>query len=157
MRLELPAGSRSCGSGGTWNVARDVRGATLWMHEVGLLKAALTDVEFKLFQQELRTKMHNAELGACSFGSGPEFDVDFMECTTDVLELRLDTRTGEDDEALMTRLYFTEPVEMPGVMLILKLAWKRPGPEGLPEQTQHAQEASMRAVRHAEWFGHQPG
>lgn len=157
MRLAQPPGVRSCRDGGKWEVCRNERGANYWMGEVEALKAALTEVEFALSQQELRQKMAAAMEGELTYGSGAEFDVEQMASAPDVLEIRLDTRTGDNDQTMMIRLYFSEPEELPGRLVALMLAWKRPGPIGVDLQTKQAQVASRRLNEHGKWISNGKG
>lgn len=46
------------------------------------------------------------------------------------------------------RLYFTEPIDQPGVLLLLSVAWKQDHPLGKKEQDEQAKEAFRRLRSH---------
>lgn len=153
MRLAKPPGVRSCKEGGKWELCRDSRGALHLMTEVASLEVALGPHIQSVVKAELYQKMKRAEAGALLYGSGPEFDVEHMAATADVLELRLLDRTGEvgaeeAEETFHLRLFFSEPDEVPKTLAGLGLLWKRPGPVGLDDQTLAAQTASRRLHEH---------
>ena len=64
-----------------------------------------------------------------------------MSVAPDVLELKLPNWTF-DGGKMQTRLYYSEPLALPGHVVALRLLTKRPGPIGLDEQNRHAVEAS---------------
>ena len=146
MKLAQPPGVRSCRDGGKWAFCRNAaNGGNYVMVEIGNLENALAPADGQLIRQELLVKMRRAEDGALDYGSGAVGgDVELMGIAPTVLELRLTSRRG-DDGTLHIRLYFTEPEERDGLLLALKLAWKRPGRLGLEEQNGHAQIAERRA------------
>lgn len=148
MGLEKPHGCRSCirgersGSGGRWQRVRGTNGASPLIHELDTILAKLDDADLQTFKGELDVLLRMAQRGRLEFG--PDGQVDRMACVRDVLELRIGDRFEMEGEGMHARLYFTEPTERPGVLLMLKIAAKRPGVMGLDEQDAHAQEAQRR-------------
>lgn len=113
------------------------------MVEWEALLGAMAEADRELMRQELYGLMKRAQAGDLTYGRSE--DVDKMVCVDVVLELRLDTDTGDRDGNRHVRLYFTEPEHVDGLMLALKLGAKMPGPMGLDEQNGHAREAERRA------------
>jgi len=64
-----------------------------------------------------------------------------MSCAPDVLEIRLGNWWYSGGQ-MHTRLYFSEPFAVPGMLVALRVRFKRPGPTGLEDQDRHAREAS---------------
>lgn len=130
------------------------------MREFESFKRQLAASDRAVLIAELFSKMKRAESGDLKFGRGSRFDVDEMECTTCVLELRLsdmEIDTGDDihEGALIrrhVRLYFTEPDAIARELTALKFIWKQPGPIGLREQTEWAKAAAWRADDHVARF-----
>lgn len=167
MRSEQPHGARSCGRGGSWSHALDVNEMPhLGLELSTVLAECVGDVQKVNLKAEVFEKMHAATRGDLTLvTTTPDGvragDVDFMECTSCVLEIRLDSHTGEDepdegaDDAIddragrrLVRLYFAEPEKDPGVLLSLLMHSKAPGPYGLDEQTTAAKAADRRAEEH---------
>lgn len=148
VKLAQPPAVRSCRDGGEWDFCRDPStGGNCMLTELGQLDA-LAPADRHLTRQELHAKLRRAEKGNLTFGTASEgADVTMMEVAPTVLELRLKTRRGQGG-AMLIRLYFTEPEARAGLILGLKLAWKRPGPIGLDEQNDHARNAAYRAEKH---------
>lgn len=151
MKLEKPPGHRSCGVGGAWDYARHPRTRDeFFQTELGQLGSKVSPADKHLLAEELDLKFEKAELGACSFGRGSQYDVDQMTVEPTVLELRLTRRASVQrrEGNLEIRVYFTEPIELPGVLLELVLAWKIPGPAMRQDQNKHATRAAKRAQDH---------
>jgi hypothetical protein len=154
MQIAQPPGVRSCrsgdhlGEGGTWDHVGDPALPT----PIGELRAVLdacAPVDRAVLFEEVRVMLDRAARGELEFvrGAGRDRagDVDLMEVTRCVLELRLTTRTGASDGKRHVRFYFVEPARREGLLLGLKVASKSPGRIGLGEQTGHAVEARGRA------------
>lgn len=155
--LAQPPGIRSCNEGGRWELCRDSRGAAHLVAEREQLRNDLAESDWAVTMQELRDKMYRAQDGDLIFRSPwrREHDVDFMACTTVVLEIKLPTASGAEDdsgeaEIRMVRLYFTEPQQIPEVLVALHLAWKPGGREGLKVQDDQALLAQARADEHCD-------
>lgn len=154
MMLEQPVGARSCGSGGEWAVAVDTDDvAYVTLETRALMDECTGPVQKAMVKSEIAQRMAQARSGDLSLvrklASGRRVgDVEFMECTRCVLEIRLESDTGEDEGRRHVRLYFTEPAQEPSVLLALMLASKAPLDLGLQEQTEHAKTAEGRAIRH---------
>lgn len=149
MRLAQPPGVRSCSEGGEWTLCRDARGVRWVFSEFTGLEQRLGEMEIRMVRAELRDKMKRATEGDLGYGPGPDGEVEHMAVTQDVLELRLSSRSGDIDEdgvedTLHIRMFFSEPVELPGQMCTLMLYWKRPGEIDLEDQTDCARRASRR-------------
>lgn len=70
-------------------------------------------------------KLERATKGDLRFGSGNRKDVDYMRCTSDVLELKWSNLPPDSEEqGMWLRLYFSEPVGLPGTLLRLNLQLK---------------------------------
>lgn len=92
MRLASPPGVRSCRDGGTWEIARDARGAQCLyddLADLARLTERLPESAKVSLIEDMRTKMKRAERGALEFGTGRQFDVDLIESSRITLEIRL--------------------------------------------------------------------
>ena len=94
-----------------------------------------------MLMAELKVAMKRAEQGKHVCGPSDVGSVEWMQSSTDVLEMRLATRRGDDNKHLHIRLYFSEPDTHPELLLALALRWKQPYPAGRVEQDQHILEA----------------
>lgn len=147
-RLVEPPGARSCRDGGTWETCRGSQGSNFLVNDLQSLETRLPAHTLSLAKAEMRDKMSRATRGDLTYGRGPAADVERIAATHDVLELRLAARSGDSGTKLLLRLFFSEPVERPGVMCALMLYWKRPGPIDLSDQTEQAKLASRRLHEH---------
>jgi hypothetical protein len=149
MRLADPPGVRSCRDGGEWTICRSETGAKWMFAEFTGLEQRLGANETAMVRAELRNMMHRAMDGQLSYGPGPEGQVEQMTATSDVLEMRLSSRSGEvsedgEEDTLHLRMFFSEPESVPNGMCALMLYWKRPGQVDLADQTASARVASRR-------------
>lgn len=71
-------------------------------------------------------------------------DVCVMGVAPEVMEMVLPKQIGHDRKPRWLRIYFTEPLTEPGVILLLAVTWKGPYPEGKAEQDAAALEAMRR-------------
>lgn len=155
MRLAQPPGIRSCREGGEWEDAHspgDPRQPYV-RYEMDQFKALMPEGEYFLLAKEIVEMMKDAKAGALNFvqrepSGRRQGDVDQMAVAPTVLELRFDTTTGAQDGSRIVRLYFTEPVELPGSLVARKLASKYPDDAGLDEQSAQAREAAIRGDQH---------
>lgn len=155
--MAKPAGVRSCwrdfqaevrGDGGSWELCRARNGGTPVWDEIRRALASFPADEELLLRGELGRLMDLAKKGELHFGRGEGFDVDFMECTRDVLELKFPGCQSELGEQLHLRVYFTEPAARPRELLLLAAHAKRDSPVGLAEQNEWAEIAQERADAH---------
>ncbi len=154
MRIAQPPGARSCrsgdhpGEGGAWEHVGDQTLPTP-IAELRAVLDACAPVDKAVLFAEVQSMLDRAGRGELEFvrgtGSDRAGDVDLMETTGCVLELRLTTRTGASDGKRHVRFYFVEPARRENLLLGLKVASKSPGRIGLGEQTRHAVEARSRA------------
>lgn len=114
------------------------------MNDFAAFEARLGSAVLEVVRQELFFKMRRAERGKLTYGSGRDADVEQMAAVPDVLELRLTDTSGDEDNTLHMRFFFSEPLDRPGMLVGLKLLWKRPGAIGLEDQTAAARLASTR-------------
>lgn len=118
------------------------------MAELREVLDACAPVDRAVLYEEVNDLLERATRGELDFVrvSGRERvgDVDLIEATGCVLEIRLTTRTGAADGRRHVRFYYVEPARREGVLLGLKTASKSPGQIGLDEQTEHALEARRR-------------
>ena len=136
-------------------MARDSRGCNYFVTDLDALLAGLPESAVANIKADIRQKMLRAERGECTFGRGRHYDVDEIESTRLVLELRIVDHNAldpDDPEGDMvqrhTRIYFTEPEHVPDLLLLMSVRSKCPGPEGLQEQTDHAGDAQTIAEEH---------
>lgn len=164
MAIEQPPGCRSTwhdearevpGQGGTWTPARQRHGGTRFWKEHALLTLRLGESDRELLKQELASKLRRGQVGKLTYGRGRERDVFLMARVGDVLELRLsDVAYWPDDDpegdpvSRHTRLYFTEPADESGVLLLLSITSKAPGLMGKAEQDRHIDDAHGRFGEH---------
>lgn len=155
MRRAEPPGVRSCRDGGNWEMARAAQGGTTFYVDLNRLLGPLEESEREVLRADIHQKMMKAQLGTCVFGRGRSFDVDTIDSTRSVLELRLvdharPTQDGDSDDLAErhTRIYFTEPDHLPRCLLFLSLRSKCPGSEGLAEQDADAAAAERIADEH---------
>ncbi|WP_139175385.1 hypothetical protein [Nocardioides lianchengensis] len=139
VRIAQPPGSRSCGGGGSseWIYARGDSGAAPFINDLEFLKGRFpSDQSRAVFLETMRERMRLAA------GAALPWDlVVLMQVAPDVLELKLPD-WHYSGGMMHTRLYFTEPHDLPGHLVALRLRTKRPGPIGLEEQDVAAREAS---------------
>ena len=93
---------------------------------------------------EIQRKLERGQRGLLGAGRGREYDVDKMECVSDVLELRLTAQLDGEGKKLHTRIYFNEPELHPGELRLLVIETKIPDEPGLQEQNEHARRAQGR-------------
>lgn len=138
VRIDVPPGVRVCqGRGGEWEFARNTEGGSPFKEDLAVLRKALPSPEAQAMRmQEVAEIMRMARDGTL-----PGDMVAQMACAPDVLEVRVGDWWFPGGR-MLTRLYFSEPWAMPGMLVALRLRTKRPGPLGLVEQDQHAREAS---------------
>lgn len=152
MRLADPPGARSCRDGGDWELARDERGTSRLYTDLEELLGPLAESEKAVLVEDIRQKMKRATIGKLTYGRGRAFDVDRIESTHCVLEIRVIDHAcptgGVELVQRHTRVYFTEPAELPRCLLFLSLKSKCPGPEGVAEQNTHAALAQRLADEH---------
>lgn len=87
-----------------------------------------------------RDTLESALSGALTFGRGHRFDVDRMDCTSDVLEIKwTNLPPGAKRRQMWLRLYFAEPAELPRQIVRLRLTYKTS--DGDKQQTQDACDA----------------
>lgn len=134
VSIAEPPGSRSCGGqGGEWLPARGTSGATPWYDDLERLKRRFpSDHSRASFMAILEALMEDARLGRL-----PSDLVVQMTVSPDVLELKLPDWTYSGGK-MHTRLYFSEPRDLPGHLVALRLQVKRPGPIGVEVQTEQA-------------------
>lgn len=95
-------------------------------------------------RREVERCMALAAAGSCTYGDQTSDDVVRMKSTSDVLELRIGAKWYfEDARWMQVRLFFSEPVSAPGLLVGIELFWKEWGT--LDSQTQS--EAAGRASR----------
>lgn len=137
VSLELPPGVRACENGGTWLFCIDEHGDVPFKHDVDHLRSRFPSAEARAGYMELiRERMRLA-----AEGKAPSDTVVQMQIAPDVLELKMPDHyfTGGLQHV---RLYFSEPRELPGQLVVLRLFVKRPGPLGVADQDGQALEAS---------------
>lgn len=109
--------------------------------------SGLTERSRVMLATELRDRLKTAAAGQLVYGH--DADVEKMRKSSTVLEIRLSAYEGldadGDPQLLIVRAYFTEPVEVPGVLILLGIRAKIPGPLGLREQDKHVKEMERRA------------
>jgi hypothetical protein len=142
IQLAEPPGVRSCNQGGAWDACRGPggRNTNYWMAEYEAMRRLCSEADGRLVKAELRTKMRRAELGGLVFGK--DRDVNRMNVSPIVLEIRVRKNIGTDDGDRVIRLYFSEPANVDGLLLASKLGHKHP--LGKAEQDEHAIEAGNR-------------
>lgn len=93
--------------------------------------------------EDLRDRACYGELNyrANSNGRG---EVQIMQTQPEIYELVIGKQILNDGTKGHLRFYFTEPVDEPGVLLLLCVEWKHDYPLGKIEQDQHAAEAARR-------------
>lgn len=144
VRIDIPPGNRACNSVGPhrWLLAADDDGKKPFSQDLADLKRGFPSDEAQArYMEMVRERMDLATKGSLS----PEF-VDQMQIAPDVLEIRLPDWTFSSGK-MHVRLYYSEPFELPGHLVALRLKSKRPGPLGLEEQDQIAVEASRLLFR----------
>jgi hypothetical protein len=146
--LELPLGARSCGGhgrnrGGLWE-ACDATNLPAERAVIEVMSRSKDDA--KLLRREMLTSMRLAEQGRLTYGK--EADVYACSSADLVLEMRFDHRVQYPDGVRAVRLYFSEPDNMPGVLLSAKLGAKPATPQGLDLQDEHMADAQARVEKH---------
>lgn len=164
MKLLQPPGARTTfqdpdqtrpGLGGTWNPCQKENGGRFFWDEFHGFLDSLHPSDRSLLRAEIKSKLERGQVGRLVYGEDSSADVCLIDSARFVLELRLTNHSGfiDDDpegevQARHTRLYFTEPEEHDGLLLLLFLTSKCPGKIGLAEQDQHAAIAAYRADVH---------
>lgn len=161
VEIDQPPGARSCwisegvtGTGGEWDIARDHKGRRPFITQREQLLAKLPSEEMRLlFQTQVQDKLDSATKGECCYGPGEANDVELMHSTQDVLELRLGKWRFADNKKMAIRIFFSEPVALPGTLLLLHLFWKVPAKVSKEEQTEAAKQASrlLKASEKRNW------
>lgn len=139
VRIEQPPGARACNKHPhyEWLFARDQRGAAPFYEDLNFLKRRFpTEHSHDVYLEMVHKHMKLAEEGRLA-----EELVEKMAVAPDVLEIRMPKWMFTGGQMLV-RLYFSEPVELPQTLVGLRLKTKRPGPLGLDEQTQIAEDAA---------------
>lgn len=168
MRLDRPAGRRSCktgtaygvevsGQGGDWVHICDQERAPHFRQDMTWLRA-LAESERVMLANEISQKLRTAAAGRLSYG--PNGDVELMRRSQVVMEIRLGGYTGETDGhgqpvRHLVRIYFTEPIEAQGYLVTLGIKAKVPGPLGLDEQDKHVAEMDARVSSFELWLAAQ--
>lgn len=157
--LAQPPGVRTCmqkdptdpaelipGDGGSWSYPRDrATGSNLWLVEkASALGQILEGQPRAMLAAEITGKLDRGSQGKLSYGSGRQHDVEQMGICDDVLEIRLTVQLGAGGGKLHTRIYFNEPSDQVGRLLLLKIATKTPDAIGKKEQDLHALAAQGR-------------
>lgn len=138
VRIDVPPGVRCCdGKGGEWLYARGTSGAAPWMDDVERLKRAFPSDEARTGAIQTIAEL----MGMATTGTVPGDLVTLMRCAPDVMEIKLPDWWFSGGK-MQTRLYFSEPWDLPGHLVALRLRFKRPVPLGVEDQTGHALEAS---------------
>lgn len=139
VRIAVPPGSRSCGGGGPslWAWARDSAGSAPFINDTNTLRGRFPSKESEATYMEMvRERMKLAAAGALPWDLSVQ-----MQSAPDVLEIKMPDWTFSGGP-MHVRLYYSEPWDLPGALVALRLKTKRPGPIGLTEQDRAAQEAS---------------
>lgn len=139
VSIEMPPGQRACGGTGSnnWTWACDERGVKPFLNDLESLKRRFPSDESRaLFIEHLRQQMSLALRGKL-----PWEYVMQMAVAPDVLEIRMQDWWFSGGK-MHVRLYYTEPRDVPGTLVALRLLCKRPGPIGLEDQDSHARSAS---------------
>jgi len=134
------------GEGGTWAYPRDrATGSNLWLVEKqSALGQILGGQPRAMLAAEIAGKLERGSKGKLTYGKGREHDVERMNITSDVLEIRLTVQLGAGGGKLHTRIYFNEPSDEAGRLFVLKIATKTPDAIGKKEQNAHAKTAQGR-------------
>lgn len=157
-RKQLPPGRRSCrdrdgtaGEGGRWVecselVAEGGRAQRI-LDYLAICMAPSARVHVIAGIEDL---MERAEYGELSYrpNSRSEGEVQVLATQPEVMELVVGTQVLDDGRRGHLRIYFTEPVDEPGVLLLLCIEWKHDHPLGRSEQDAHAAEANQRFLNH---------
>ena len=146
--LGLPLGARSCrgdgrNRGGLW---RHCDSTNLVSERTAIEVVSRSKDDAKLLRREMLASMRLAEQGRLAYGK----KADVYACSTVdlVLEMRFDHRVQYPDGVRAVRLYFSEPDNMPGLLLAAKLAAKLAMAEGLDLQDEHIADAQLRVEKH---------
>lgn len=135
----MPPGERSCGGvgGNTWVYARDASGAQAFLGDLENLRRKFPSEESRsMYIDHIYEHMQLATEGQL-----PSEAVTQLQIAPDVLEVRLPDWQFSAGR-MHVRLYFSEPRDLPGHLVALRLRSKRPGPIGVEEQDGHILEAS---------------
>ncbi|GAB3166791.1 hypothetical protein GCM10027059_26320 [Myceligenerans halotolerans] len=151
-RLAMPR--RSCldetgqpGPGGSWYVPRDKEnnGSLWWKLDYAGTLNRFPRTTRALLSSQIKRKLQRAMQGSLTYGHGREYDVEKMNKTDYVLEIRFDRQWGDNpQEQLRVRIYFNEPAPRQQVLKLLKMAAKHDYPLGKQEQDSHALDAQGR-------------
>lgn len=99
----------------------------------------------KLLRREMLTSMRLAEQGRLTYGK--KADVYVCSSADLVLEMRFDHRVQYPDGVRAVRLYFSEPDNLPDVLLSARLAAKPATAAGLELQDEHIADAQLRVEK----------
>ncbi|PHP51807.1 hypothetical protein BW737_014105 [Actinomyces ruminis] len=145
-------GVRSCHQGGRREFARDERGVAYVLTEMKALRACISKGEWEELLADLEDLIRAAESGELTFDSTYTKGVvchagGKVAGVEDVLEARIARTFNLDGRRRHLRLYFTEPSDFAGMLLLLGLQHKGDGELGLEEQNEHIREAQRRFDR----------
>ena len=149
-RHARPKGCRSCALDRTGTLPKTPQqSASVIAYEASPFTdalAGLSTTELSAAFARFNDKVEQARLGKLRFGRGEWFDVDSMDCTEDVLELKWkDLPPRAKKRGLWLRLYFSEPDLDPGLLLQLNLECKT---ADRAAQDQAARKAQARLEAH---------
>ncbi len=150
--LARPYGRRTCvrrgtehsGDGGDWLTPWDSVRGNVWVGELPDTIGKFQNLARAMLVHEIESKLSRGSRGMLSYGHGEDHDVEKMQCTYHVLELRLRAQLDGQGKRLHTRIYFSEPAAELGVMKLLFMATKTPDDFGRREQNRHAKFAQTR-------------
>lgn len=131
-----PPGARSCGLGGEWEHCSGLN----MQSDLNTVKVMLDNADqFELVRRKLGNMLRDAKEGKLIYGKTE--DVYQMSIEPAVLEIRLDVRAQFPDGLRKLRLYFSEPLHRPNVMVAARLRSKPATKEGLSDQNDHILES----------------
>ncbi|MEG3615589.1 hypothetical protein [Isoptericola haloaureus] len=155
-----PPGARTCwiddetpGHGGVYEYATLADGSQPFAAEMVSEMARYHPNVARLLREEIKDKLQDGSLGRLVYGPGQECDVEHMQCTNTILEIRLTTQYGDNPlQRLCTRIYFNEPCAIDGAIRLVSVATKHPDTHTSAEQTAHARGAEDRLHDASGWF-----
>lgn len=139
VSIVVPPGTRACGgvAGNRWQAATEDDGSQPFAAHLAELKRAFPSPESRAeYVETIREWMDWAQDGRLPWDA-----VTQMQVAKDVLEIKLPDWIFSEGK-MHVRLYFSEPRDLPGVLVALGIHTKRPGPIDLELQNQHAMDAS---------------
>ncbi|OAV61797.1 hypothetical protein A6F49_07840 [Enteractinococcus helveticum] len=98
--------------------------------------------QFLLVQRSLQRMLIAAERGVLVYGKSD--DVYEMRIQPAILELRLQRTVQYPDGAYKIRLYFSEPVSQPSILVAARLRAKPANEAGLRRQNDHVKDSYLR-------------